>query len=315
MIPLVSEVACALWLPMWTNCEIEDRHDHEHRQIDWSRHSFSRFTDLDCTSGVKRILHHEFYTESESNAGLYLIREEEADFLPEFDEGPASNPPPMPLDMQPLVYRQSFLTYVITMPIYLSWLKSRFITLGGEFETGAFFDTFEDAMRIEADLYINALGLGASRIVSDTKLKGVKGQVLLASPRRDIKCSVGAGEFCMIPRDDALVLGSLFQEDFCDAMPTTDNTDRILQVVCPWMNFPRFRNSLDDLACDTTSLKTAGFRALAGLRPFRSAGIRVELEERDGRKIIHNYGHGGAGVSLSWGCAKTVVELSQTYDC
>ena len=41
-----------------------------------------------------------------------------------------------------------------------------------------------------------------------------------------------------------------------------------------------------------------------GLRPFRKSGVRVEPDRlRDGRPVIHNYGHGGSGFTLSWGCA------------
>ncbi|MBN8280798.1 MAG: FAD-binding oxidoreductase, partial [Gammaproteobacteria bacterium] len=42
-------------------------------------------------------------------------------------------------------------------------------------------------------------------------------------------------------------------------------------------------------------------REVAGLRPFRRRGYRLELEMWDGKPVIHNYGHGGGGVSLSWG--------------
>jgi D-amino-acid oxidase len=49
-----------------------------------------------------------------------------------------------------------------------------------------------------------------------------------------------------------------------------------------------------------------------GLRPFRKSGVRLERDcLRDGRTIIHNYGHGGAGFTLSWGCAREVVNLTQ----
>jgi D-amino-acid oxidase len=48
-----------------------------------------------------------------------------------------------------------------------------------------------------------------------------------------------------------------------------------------------------------------------GLRPFRRSGVRLERDQlRDGRTVIHNYGHGGAGFTLSWGCAREVLELA-----
>jgi hypothetical protein len=43
-----------------------------------------------------------------------------------------------------------------------------------------------------------------------------------------------------------------------------------------------------------------------GLRPFRRGGVRLEAEA--GTRIVHNYGHGGSGVTLSWGCALEVAE-------
>jgi D-amino-acid oxidase len=48
---------------------------------------------------------------------------------------------------------------------------------------------------------------------------------------------------------------------------------------------------------------------LTGLRPARSA-VRVETEQLGNAWCVHNYGHGGNGVSLSWGCAREVVELA-----
>ena len=45
-----------------------------------------------------------------------------------------------------------------------------------------------------------------------------------------------------------------------------------------------------------------------GLRPARSE-VRLEAERRGGGTVVHCYGHGGAGVTLAWGCAEEVVEL------
>jgi D-amino-acid oxidase len=49
-------------------------------------------------------------------------------------------------------------------------------------------------------------------------------------------------------------------------------------------------------------------RTVVGLRPFRPSGFVVRAERRDFKTIIHNYGHGGGGVSLSWGTAQLAVE-------
>ena len=55
---------------------------------------------------------------------------------------------------------------------------------------------------------------------------------------------------------------------------------------------------------------TAGARQLAGLRPFRPGGFRVEVERLGRQVVVHNYGHGGCGVTLSWGTAAQAVDLA-----
>ncbi len=52
-----------------------------------------------------------------------------------------------------------------------------------------------------------------------------------------------------------------------------------------------------------------------GLRPYRNDGVRLEHERTtDGidNDVVHCYGHSGTGVTLSWGCAKDVVEIVKT---
>ncbi|MGH7711878.1 MAG: FAD-dependent oxidoreductase, partial [Gemmatimonadaceae bacterium] len=49
-------------------------------------------------------------------------------------------------------------------------------------------------------------------------------------------------------------------------------------------------------------------RQVAGLRPFRRSGFRVEAASLGDKPLIHNYGHGGGGVSLSWGTAQLALE-------
>lgn len=50
-------------------------------------------------------------------------------------------------------------------------------------------------------------------------------------------------------------------------------------------------------------------RSVVGLRPTRPKGVRVESEIVNGAPVIHNYGHGGGGVSMSWGCSALAVQL------
>lgn len=50
-------------------------------------------------------------------------------------------------------------------------------------------------------------------------------------------------------------------------------------------------------------------RRVAGIRPYREGSFRLEAERLAGKPWVHNYGHGGAGVTLSWGCAEAAIEL------
>jgi glycine/D-amino acid oxidase-like deaminating enzyme len=49
------------------------------------------------------------------------------------------------------------------------------------------------------------------------------------------------------------------------------------------------------------------FNVTVCLRPFRATGPRLEVEQVAGKRVVHNYGHGGSGWSLSWGSAAVVV--------
>ena len=50
-------------------------------------------------------------------------------------------------------------------------------------------------------------------------------------------------------------------------------------------------------------------RTVAGLRPYRAAGFVVRREAFGDKALVHNYGHGGAGITLSWGSSRLATEL------
>lgn len=52
---------------------------------------------------------------------------------------------------------------------------------------------------------------------------------------------------------------------------------------------------------------------IAGVRPYRNGSYRLDAEATSGKFIVHNYGHGGAGITLSWGCANKVRDIVRTH--
>jgi len=55
-------------------------------------------------------------------------------------------------------------------------------------------------------------------------------------------------------------------------------------------------------------------RTVVGLRPFRPSGFVVRGEKLDAKTVIHNYGHGGSGITLSWGTAQLAVEEAASIE-
>ena len=180
--------------------------------------------------------------------------------------------------------------------IYLDYLASRFLAAGGSITSDVFFEKLED-VDDEFVLVINCAGMGARELVHDVNLEPHRGQVAIV-PKIDLGCAVVCDEpplMYAIPRTNDCVFGGTNElSDEPEIDPTV--TSRIVAE------------------CSRV-LKISNPRILAervGLRPFRKSGVRLERNcLRDSRTVIHNYGHGGAGFTLSWGCAGEVVNLAQ----
>jgi D-amino-acid oxidase len=186
---------------------------------------------------------------------------------------------------------------VVEMPLYLRWLRDRFEKAGGRIELRRL-DALEEAG--PADLIVNCTGLGARELADDDTLVPVKGQVVkVRNPGlTDFVLDEYSpeGPAYVIPRSHDCVLGGTADEGVWDDEPDLEVAQLILERCL------RLEPRLQDAEV---------IEHRAGLRPVRPE-VRIERTTLpDGTTCIHNYGHGGAGVTLSWGCAGEVVALAE----
>jgi D-amino-acid oxidase len=185
---------------------------------------------------------------------------------------------------------------VIEMPVYLGYLMERFEALGGGIETRAL-ASLDEALA-ECGLVVNCAGLGARELVGDASLFAIRGQVVRVAQvgvERFLLDDYGPrGLAYIIPRSNDIILGGTAQDGDEQLEPDPATAEAIIER-CAALE-PRLREA-------------AILEHKVGLRPGRPA-VRLEAERLGpGRSIIHNYGHGGAGVTLSWGCAEEVVGI------
>lgn len=185
---------------------------------------------------------------------------------------------------------------VIETPVYLNYLVRRFEEAGGTVRQVAL-DRLDPAFA-QADTVVNCTGLGARELVGDKEMVPIRGQIVrVAAPnlRNFVLDDYGQrGVAYIVPRGDGVILGGTAEEGAEDT--TIDiNTAEAIIARC--------------VALEPTLAGATVLEHKVGLRPGR-ANVRLAVEAwGDGKRLIHNYGHGGAGVTLSWGCAEAVVGL------
>ena len=180
--------------------------------------------------------------------------------------------------------------------IYLGYLAARFRKAGGEIHADVRFEKLEDVDR-KFDLVINCAGIGARELVRDADLEPHRGQVAIV-PKVD-------GLSCAIVCDDAPLMYAIPRTNDCVFGGTNDVSDNL--VADPATTSRIIAEASRVLNID----KPPVLAERVGLRPFRRSGVRLERDQlSDGRTAIHNYGHGGAGFTLSWGCAREVLEAA-----
>lgn len=185
---------------------------------------------------------------------------------------------------------------VIEMPIYLAYLQRRFEQLGGRISVRTL-ASLNEALAEHATV-VNCSGLGARELAADPSVFPIRGQVVrVAQPgiERFVLDDYGpAGVAYIVPRSTDCILGGTAEDGATELAPDMPTAEGI---------FGRCL-TLDERLRGATILEHK-----VGLRPGRPT-VRLERETpAAGQTLVHNYGHGGAGITLSWGCADEVARL------
>lgn len=176
---------------------------------------------------------------------------------------------------------------------YFKYLFNRYILCGGIYEVkeiGSLFDLEKDY-----DLVINCTGVFAHQFISDKEVYPMRGQIVVVrNPELNYHFAPFEGKNYLYPRGEQCVIGGSADIGAWDMKPDEELTKQILA----WAGDFEPRLKTPDVL---------GVRV--GLRPMRPS-IRLELDNNlCALPVVHNYGHGGAGYTLSWGCAFTVRDL------
>lgn len=193
----------------------------------------------------------------------------------------------------------SFSTPTIDMPTYLRYLEHRLSGNNVGLRIEPPFESLADVAG-RASIIVNCTGSGARDFTPDDSITVIKGHlVVVENPGLTDFFSEETGDspellhYC--PHGDTVVLGGVAEPNNWDRQPASETSEAILR------------------RCAAIEPRLATAQVLenrTGLRPTRPQ-VRVEIDLNPDQLVIHNYGHGGAGVTLSWGCATTVTKLAK----
>ncbi len=272
----VSAVAAAVWFPY--------RSGASPSVPTWLARSLGRFTELaaDEATGV------------DLRVGTVVERRPGVDrswtaAVPAFREAtPAELPPGAPAGVRATLP-------VITVPVYLGWLHGQCDRLGVRFSRRTVDSVDECAP--DADIVVVAAGLRSGELLDDDTMYPIRGQVVrLPNPGLTEWVTDEedpAGLTYVVPRRHDVVCGGAAEVGNWDLAPDPATEAAILRRTAALVP------------------AVAGLPVLSravGLRPGRDT-VRLERIEGYAVPVVACYGHGGAGVTMSWGCAEEVAEL------
>ncbi|MGW8377421.1 FAD-dependent oxidoreductase [Streptomyces sp. ODS28] len=240
------------------------------RALEWAVRSFRVFAAL---------------AEQPERTGVRLMRgtmKENGDGVPPEWEALVGSPPRAPL---------------VDMRTYLPYLRDRLEVAGGSYEQCTL-RSLDEAAR-EARTVVNCTGLGARELVPDPGMRAVRGQlVIVENPGLEewyVSTDEESGESTyVLPQPFGAVLGGTAHDGEEQREPDSLVAEAIVRRcarIHPELAQARVREHR------------------VGLRPYRES-VRLEAQRLPGGGLlVHNYGHGGAGVTVSWACAEDAARL------
>ena len=190
---------------------------------------------------------------------------------------------------------------IVDMPRYLRYLMTQLRDRGVAFIQQTL-STLEEAATEETEAVVNCSGMGSRRLAPDSSMYSVRGQhVIVTNPGLTnffLEYAENQGEpavkwAAFFPHRDKIVCGGVAEIGDENREPRQIQTREILD------------------RCIAVEPLLAGARVLrvdVGLRPMRPT-VRLEQDPNRKLRVIHNYGHGWIGVTLSWGCARDVLAI------
>lgn len=249
----------------------------------WQRESFEEFTRLadDMRTGV-RVARGRLVSRLDEGIPAW------AESLPGFEALKPEDLPGFPMGFW-------ITSPLVDMPPYLDYLVDRLCAAGGDIEIRNV-ASLDEAAAVTS-IVVNATGVAALSLVRDDSVQPVRGQhVIVENPGLDDFLFEGGVETdwtSIMPHAERVVLGGVSQPGDWNLEPDDEQTEAILR------------------RCIEVEPRLAGAKVLGvevGLRPDRPS-IRLDEEAVSGTRMIHCYGHGGVGVSMSWGCANDITTM------
>jgi D-amino-acid oxidase len=276
---MASRAAPAFWDPYKSGPEAA--------VLKWAQYSLGVFQSLSPDFGVRPMDLLELYHE---DPGLPLWTK----ILTPYRELTATE--------MPAFYVRGFFTqtYLIDTSLYVDYLKNRFEKLGGCIYQKEFSNLLE--VDPQFNTIINCSGIGSYDLVPDKDSFPIRGQYVLVKKIPTLtKITLAT-----IDQDNSIVIVPRTHDCYLGGTTVNGNWNTELDTQLSARMLTRAQQ-LEPLLNNTTIL-----HAGVGLRPGRKT-IRLEKQTlSDARTVIHNYGHGGSGFTVSWGCAEEVIELLQS---